>query len=564
MISRTARLQALFAGLVVGSGLILISAPVASARSYTVYGCRTPSGAKAPMSGWQGALDPADNTAHGFWGGSCPGPVYLKLDPSWAHIHGAYAYATFIAPADTTIGSYSIWRAVRLMPSDGYVYQMYALSAGRWVLMDGCSSNSSCRSTYGSTSNLAASSNLLHQNAPIDTTQLQFRMVCARTGGCPKVYPSQSDAVWIWSTAVTLADNYSPQFTGPPSGPLVSPGVLSGVVPVTVGATDRGGGVYRAQIEVDGRVMTSQPLGADGSCNAPFLVTVPCELSASGTLALNTAKLADGTHSVMLLVYDAAGNTAAWGPITITTVNNPCSPVPAAGGLDMNAAFEVVKTKRVVVPTRTHVHKQARVHKRAHVVTHVSFHGAVTTDYQDPPVVVGTLKTPNGAPVGGASACVAARDDYPGAPLTPLGTIATNAAGGFRYQPAAGPSRTLYFIHRVPGGAIYTTVHMAVRVPVKVHLHRRHLKNGQVMTWSGRLPGPVPEGLQVSMQVWRGTFWQIFETVSVARSGAWVGRYRFRFSSGVQHYRMRLKIRRQSGYPYAANASRPFRVTVVG
>jgi hypothetical protein len=260
----------------------------------------------------------------------------------------------------------------------------------------------------------------------------------------------------------------------------------------------------------------------------------------------------------MLLVYDAAGNSATWGPIEIVTSNhpsnhpsnsppveivtgnNPCTPFPATGGMSLHASFI------------------QRVQKRIRLASQV------TVAYGHPPIVGGALTMATGAPVPGAAICVATQDDYAGAQLTPTGTFSTDGAGRFSYQLGRGPSRMIYFIHLVPGGAIATAVDVRVRVPVKVRVNAHRLHNGQVMTWRGRLPGPVPDGLLGLMQVWRGTYWETFKTVSVGASGDWVGRYRFSFTTGVQHYLFRLMVPHQSGYPYTAGVSGGIHMTVSG
>lgn len=434
---------------------------------------------------------------------------------------------------------YTIWRAVRLVPSAGFVYQAWADSAGEWNRIDGCPGVGQC-GTYGNYTTPGALVNHWTGHPQPDTTQLELELVCGNSQGCAKVQPN-ANSVWIFHSAVALQDNSAPQLAGAPSGPLVSGGVLSGVEPVSVGATDQGGGVYQAEIEVDGQILDRQVLdNSTGTCQTPFTAVVPCPLSASGTIALNTAQIPDGTHSLQILVTDAAGNTAAWGPVTITTVNNPCTPVPAATGMTLGASLV------------------SRVHK------HTRFSRALTIRYSQRPTVVGSL-TASGAPVGGAAVCVATQADYAGAPLREAATVTTSAGGTFGYRLGRGPSRTVYFIHRVAGGAIATAVHVSVHVPVAVHLNATRLRNGQSMIWKGRLPGPVPPGVLALMEVWRGTFWQpIGQQVAVARSGRWVGRYRFSFTSGVQHYVFRLLVPHQTLYPYAAGSSRKLRVVVTG
>jgi hypothetical protein len=516
--------------------LWLASAPAAIAGTYTVYGCRTPTGTVAPNSGWTAAF----SAEAAYWDNGCPGETFLGLAASTPHANGLYAEETFVAPSGTTIQHYMLLRAVRLTTSGGYYYEALQDSSGFWSKVDGCDSYTDC-GPVGDYQNEASKSNIFTHGGSGSTTEVQLRVVCGKSSGCPIEAPNVAGSVWLFQSVMTLEDDTAPQFAGPPSGPLVSGGVLAGVVPVSIGATDQGGGVYQAEIEVDGQVRQSQVLNnSTGTCDEPFLAAVPCPLSASGMLEFNTAALSDGTHSLQLLITDAAGNTTAWGPIAITTVNSPCSPIPAAGGMALSASFP------------------ARIHKRWH------FRGTITTNYARRPYVAGTLVVSDGAGVPGAPICVAARDNYAGAPLTAVASISTNATGGFRYRLGNGPSRTIYFIHRVAGGAISHAVRINVHAPVEVHVNAHRLHNGQVMMWGGRLRGPVPSGMLALMQVWRGTYWQAFQQIRVARSGKWVGRYRFAFTTGVQRYKFRLSVPRQSRYPYAAGASRPIHVTVSG
>jgi hypothetical protein len=122
----------------------------------------------------------------------------------------------------------------------------------------------------------------------------------------------------------------------------------------------------------------------------------------------------------------------------------------------------------------------------------------------------------------------------------------------------------VYFIHRVASGAIVSAVNVNVHVPVKVRLNARRLRNGQAMVLKGKLPGPVPNGLLALMQVWRGRYWETFRQVGVDQNGSWVGRYRFSFTTGVQHYTFRVLVPHQSLYPYAAGSSGKLNVVVTG
>jgi hypothetical protein len=512
------------------------AAPSAVAGTYTVYGCRTPTGAVAPLSGWSDSLQvyPA------YWQNSCPTVTYMWMAASSPHGEGRYAEETFDAPPNTTIASYRLVRAVRLVPSGGYYYQALQDTSGYWTLVDGCNTYTTCQN-FGNYQNAAATSNVLARNGQSQTTAVQLKIICGKSGGCPSEPGGVSASVWLFQSAVTLQSFAAPQFVSAPNGPLVAGGQLAGVLPVTISATDQGGGVYQAEIEVDGQVRQSQVLdNSTGTCQQPFTAVVPCPLSANGTLDFNTAQLADGFHSLRVIVTDAAGNTAAWGPITIDTSNNPCSPNPQASGMTLRAAFVERHHKRIRLATR------------------------ITSGYATRPMVGGSLTTSTGAPVAGARICVASQADYPGAPLAAVGGAVTNGTGGFTYRLGRGPSRTLYFVHRVPNGAIASAVTIAVRAPVKVHLNAHQFVNGQVMTWKGVLPGRIPGGMLALMQVWRGSYWETFKQISVARSGRWIGRYRFRFTTGQQRYVFRLQVPHQAGYPYAAGASGRINVVVSG
>jgi hypothetical protein len=535
MSRRRKSLLTLVAGLAV-VGACLSQASVALAGEYTVYGCHTPNGAVAPWGGWSYSLQvyPA------YYSDSCPNVTFMWMAASTPHGDNRYAEETFTAPPNTTIAKYTLVRAVRLVPSGGFYYQALQYTSGYWAMVEGCDTYGGCHN-FGNYQDPGSSANVFTHSGQSNTTAVQLKIICGKSPQCPSESGGVSASIWLFQSVFTLQASSAPQFTEPPTGPLVGGGTLSGLVPVTISATDQGGGVYRAAIEIDGKVVQSQVLdNSTGTCQQPFTAVVPCPLSANGTVDFNTARVADGAHSLRVIVTDAAGNQAVWGPITIHTSNSPCSPVPAASGMSLRAAFA------------THGRRRARL------VAHL------TTGYSRRPMIRGRLSTSNGAPVKGAAICIATQAEYPGAPVRLAGAILTNRFGGFRYRLPRGPSRTVYVVHRVPGGAIAATISVSVRAPVKVHVNAHRLANGQVMTWKGRLPGPVPGGLLAFMQVWRGTYWQTFQQLPVARDGRWVGRYRFRFTTATQHYTFRLLVPHEAGYPYARGSSRRINIVVRG
>ena len=104
----------------------------------------------------------------------------------------------------------------------------------------------------------------------------------------------------MYRAAITLQDDSDPVFSSPPAGSLLGGGALAGAHGVSFAATDVGGGLHEAVIEVDGQRAAATNLG----CAPPYTAVVPCKLAASGTVTLDTAALADGAHSVRVLVTD--------------------------------------------------------------------------------------------------------------------------------------------------------------------------------------------------------------------------------------------------------------------
>jgi hypothetical protein len=306
--------------------------------------------------------------------------------------------------------------------------------------------------------------------------------------------------------------------------------------------------VNEVAFEVDGTIVERVTLDANGgACRAPFRAPVPCKPVASGTVGFDTAKVPDGTHSLRILVTDATGtNATPWGPITITTANQSCNPAPRSDALKLTAA---------VAPAGRGTGRRKQRARRV-----------VATAYGRKVRVRGTLRTPDGAPVPHAALCVATRQQRPSAPLRPTHTLTTDAAGRFSFRLPPGPSRRAYVVARVPGGAVSSSVVVRVKAPVRLRASRRQLRNGQTLRLRGRLRGrPLPRSrMLVEMQVQRGRKYQTFATTHTRRRGRFSVRYRFTRTSGVQRYRFRALVRRQSTYPYATGASRPVVVSVQG
>ncbi|WP_028061037.1 hypothetical protein [Candidatus Solirubrobacter pratensis] len=136
-----------------------------------------------------------------------------------------------------------------------------------------------------------------------------------------------ASSVSVYAARIELRDDIAPVISAV-SGTLLAGGPLKGTRSLSYGASDRGGGLLREQLLVDGwavvdRAVNPARCSGDGS-GTPYTALVPCPLSASSTLALDTTRLAEGAHEVELSVWDATGvNRARQGPFPIVVDNVP-------------------------------------------------------------------------------------------------------------------------------------------------------------------------------------------------------------------------------------------------
>jgi hypothetical protein len=95
---------------------------------------------------------------------------------------------------------------------------------------------------------------------------------------------------------------------------------------------------------------------------------------------------------------------------------------------------------------------------------------------------------------------------------------------------------------------------VAVRVPASstIHASRRVVTAGTRVRFSGRIRAAgqrLPaRGLIVAVQGFADGAWRTFADTRTTRSGRWAARYTFRGVPG--RYRIRLRIRRASGFPF--------------
>lgn len=112
-----------------------------------------------------------------------------------------------------------------------------------------------------------------------------------------------------------------------------------------------------------------------------------------------------------------------------------------------------------------------------------------------------------------------------------------------------------------------STRRLAIHVPAPVTITtaRRVVHGGERVTFDGRVRGgAIPRrGKLVEIQAHFRGRWRTISAVRSARTGRWRFAYRFQASGQRARHRLRARVPTEAGYPFAAGASRPIRVTVL-
>jgi hypothetical protein len=527
------------AGLLVALCVALIAPAAAGAGTYSVWSCTGPDGSGSPTDAWRhegGAQfsSPADSCASG-------GGLYTGLNGDFAHPANTTLMTwRFTAPVNTSIAGYRIWRSAQVTPTSFHATPVYWLAWPRKEYPAGVKEQ--CPSTncsgVGNPATPLAAGNLITASGMSGVTDLYFNAGCGGTDGytCnPEQSPPGSDAVnlRIHAADITLRDDLDPEL-GTPSGTLVgSRRTLAGVHGVSVAAKDAGAGLYDIQLEVDGRVVSSTPVG---DCVKPFRVAVPCKLAATASATLDTATLPDGAHQLRVIVRDATeSNHAAYGPVQIVTANatNRCG----AGDGTVTARF-------------------ARTRGRS-----------VTVRYGKRRAIRGRVVDAAGAPVANAGLRVVSRIRRRGERLRALArTVTTRPDGRFRFRTPKRPSRVLRVGWRSSPSATRLTcsrtLRLGVRAPVRLRAIDATVAPGGRVRLRGLLRGGfIPRrGKQVDLQAYDRGRWRTFDSVR-ARGRRFAASYRFSAGAGGT-FPMRARVRPDGAYPFALGYSPVVRVRV--
>lgn len=389
-----------------------------------------------------------------------------------------------------------------------------------------------------------------------------------------------------YRVALSIGDFASPQ--GRVTGNLLVDPVLKGVQSVTVEGRDAGAGVYRAQVVVDGQIRATAGF-AEAPCSDidtsnpdafEFATVQPCPSAASTTAALATPQLGeDAYHHVVVELVDAAGNATTLADRVVGVDNAPSpegffDPVSrrfANPVFDMSAPRKpngVGATAdarlRVYLPVTRRVHGRRGV---AHTITRGRLRRTVS--FRSRATLRGVLTDASGQPVSHAAIWTASR--IQGAEWRISGKPhMTSGRGriGFRL-PAGVPSREVNLVYfpfsDTHDQVVGRPVVLKVRAGLSLRTDKRIVRNGQRVTFVGRVAGRIPaRGATIALQAKVGHRFRTFRQVRVTRTsgGRFATRYRFTATTRTTRYRFRALLLKQAGLPYETGTSKVTTVVV--
>jgi hypothetical protein len=541
----------------------LAAAPVAHAGRYHVYGCRTPSGALAPVDGWTGSYSgPFVYASNDCQSG---GALNAALDGSVSQPTNAIATWTYTAPPHTTIAAATLFRYGTASSQTGNATSLFWLAAPHnnydsADVYDQCVATS-CNSKGVATPPLSPS-NLLDvpsSNAQ-GATQLFVNAACGGVNGysCPPTSGgSYSALVRVYASDFTLDTPVAPAVANA-VGSLTTASPLTGPQDIAFDASDAGPGLYEVRFKVDGQVVSHAAVDANGGrCQdaggttdgtRAFLSGQPCAPSAHIQQSFDSHQVADGMHHLEVVVDNAAGNqtTVLDREVSISNgvgVANASVPRGAVNGV--NASDQASLQARWAATKRPRL--ESRFGRKRQVT--------------------GRLTAAGGRPVTGAAIDVLATPTYSGA--TPLieGTTRTNPDGTWSFTvPGGDSSRILEFRYRSHVGdtqpAAAIKLELAVHAAISLHINPSSVSVGHTITFRGQVAGgPIPRGgKQLVLEARQpGAGWIEFNVIRTDGQGRYRARYKFRFPGPVT-YQFRVLSKYEAAFPFIAGTSPVARV----
>jgi hypothetical protein len=484
----------------------------ATARTFDVDVCHTPSGKEVGTTGWT----PLSETSALRYDILCgDGSFGVATKPGTGpYAHGFFSGWRYAVDGGLKVVGYSsMWRGT------SSTWTWYAGVIGRtrsqpgWINLNVCNAPGCGESGW------------LDEFVPMD--EIAIGIGCNESGAdCPAGSSASIDVQWM---RLRIQDSQVPSLVVT-SGTLTSAAPLAGVADVAYRVTDQGSGVTSVSLEVDGRPTAQQTYSRPSStCKTPFVVPHPCPKSTSGRLAVDTASLLDGVHTVRLVVRDAAGNP---GVVTLPNIT--------------------VANRRIVNLCATQLGSEAST-KLTPRKLKFGKSGLLSVTWPT-------------MPWNDADAVLFEGDD-----VVSLGSKAVRRGDRYIVHVAPGTSRIVRMAFRPLGStgpyACSAPILAAVRAGVSLRARPKRVMNGRrVVLRGGVSGGPIAGGRSVVIEARAQggrRRWIPVHVVQTNRRGQFRYVYRFTRTRARARFLFRARLLVERGFPYAAGASDARAVTVV-
>jgi len=284
--------------------------------------------ARPGYSGWT----PSFSGSYVYSGQNCAEPdgaLFVSFNATLPHDNGNFVFWRFTPPADTSLASIAVdHREFRSGASNPAGYGDASVVVLR---NNGSQTVEDCTRVLGCTTMAGA------RTYPLDgASDFWFGLQCTGANGCPA-----DDAHARFSGIRTRLNDTTNPVLSTVSGSLTSTTTTTRVRQLFFTATDKGGGVYRRRLIVDGQAQPPLTVSTNsGACVQPFNTRVPCPLSISSQFDVDTATLVDGAHDIALRITDATDQNVAQSATWSIKVDNrpPAVGEPAISGTPSEGA----------------------------------------------------------------------------------------------------------------------------------------------------------------------------------------------------------------------------------